>query len=115
VAWGTAKTKICLNAFSLLLKGQCDEITGGKFAACVVETGGKLPPDIVDIVSKLLPVSTTPAVPLAEFAAGVVDAGGISATGVKANFFARHCTIDTGGAPSLANISTNFPKISNSP
>jgi hypothetical protein len=43
---------MCLYAFSLLLKGQCDEITGGEFAA-----------GIVDIGSKLLPVSTTLAVP----------------------------------------------------
>jgi hypothetical protein len=41
----------------------------------------------------LPPVSTTPAVPVAKFGAGVVDTGG--------KFF-------TGGAPSLANISTNF-------
>jgi hypothetical protein len=43
---------MCLYAFSLLLKGQCNEIAGGKFAAY-----------IVDIDSKLLPVSTTLAVP----------------------------------------------------
>jgi hypothetical protein len=44
----------------------------------------------------LPPVSTTPAIPVAKFAAGVVDTGGKFATGV----------VDTGGAPSLANIST---------
>jgi hypothetical protein len=37
-------------------------------------------------------------VPVAKFAAGVVDTGGKFAT----------CGIDTGGAPSLVNISANF-------
>ncbi len=44
------------------------------------------------------PVSTTPAVSVAKFAAGVVDTSGKFATGV----------VDTGGA--LANISVDFPK-----
>jgi hypothetical protein len=48
------------------------------FATGIVDTGGNL-----------LPVSTTPAVPVAKFATGVVD---------------------TSGAPSLANISVNFRK-----
>ncbi len=43
------------------------------------------------------PVSTTPVLPVAKFGAGV-DNGGKFATRV----------IDTGGAPSLANLSTNF-------
>ncbi len=45
-------------------------------------------------------VSTTPAVFVAKFAAGVDDTGGKFTTVV----------VDTGGAPSLANISTNFLK-----
>jgi hypothetical protein len=45
-------------------------------------------------------VSTTPAVPVAKFAASVVNTCGKFATGV----------VDTGGAPSLANISANFQK-----
>ncbi len=60
--------------------------------------------------------STTPAVPVAKFAAGVIDtvgkrvvgvgdAGGKFATGV----------VDTGGAPSLENISANFRKNSKLP
>jgi hypothetical protein len=48
----------------------------------------------------LPPVSTTAAVLVAKFAAGVVDTGGEVATGV----------IDTVGAPLLANISTNLKK-----
>jgi hypothetical protein len=47
-----------------------------KFATVIVDTGGKL-------------VSTTPAVPVATFATGVID---------------------TGGVPSLASISVNFQK-----
>jgi hypothetical protein len=39
--------------------------TGGKFAACVVDTGGNLPP-----------VSTTQGELVAKFAAGAVDTGG---------------------------------------
>ncbi len=48
----------------------------------------------------LTPVSTTPAVPVAKFTAGVVDTGGKFATDV----------IDTGGASGLAIISANFRK-----
>jgi hypothetical protein len=48
-------------------------------------------------------VSTTPAVLVAKFAAGVVDTGGKFAT----------VFVDTGGARSFANISTNFRKIRN--
>jgi hypothetical protein len=49
-------------------------------------------------VANLPPVSTTPAVPVAKFAAGCKFATGVFGTGV----------VDTGGAPSLANISMNF-------
>ncbi len=45
-------------------------------------------------VANLPPESATPAVPVAKFATGAVD---------------------TGGAPSLANISANFRKIRNDP
>ncbi len=70
-------------------------------------------------------VSTTPAVPVAKFAAGVVENGGKFATGVAdtgGKFAAgivdtggKFATgvVDTGGAPLLANIFTNFWK--NSP
>jgi hypothetical protein len=60
------------------------------FAASILDTSGNL-----------VPVSTSPAVPGAKFAAGVVDAGGKFATGV----------VDTCGAPSFVNISANFWKI----
>jgi hypothetical protein len=46
------------------------------------------------------PVSITPAVTVAKFAAGDIDTGSKFATGV----------VDTGGAPLLANISANFRK-----
>jgi hypothetical protein len=48
----------------------------------------------------LIPVSTTQAKLVANFAAGVVDTGGKFATGV----------VDTSGAPLLTNISANFRK-----
>ncbi len=66
------------------------------------------------------PVSTTPALPVAKFAAGVIDTGGNFAAGVVdtgGKFAARVVdtsgkfatgVIDTGGAPSPANISANF-------
>ncbi len=63
--------------------------TGSKFAACVIDMGGKLPPVSTTPVANWPMVSATPAVPVAKFATGVVD---------------------TGGAPSLANISVNFSK-----
>jgi hypothetical protein len=53
------------------------------FAAGVDDTDGKFVAGIVDQGGNLLPVSTTPAVPVEKIAAGVVD---------------------TSGAPSLANI-----------
>jgi hypothetical protein len=68
--------------------------TGGKFAAGVVDTGGKLPP-----------VSTTLLKLVAKFAAGVVDTGGKFATSV----------VDTGGQPLAVNISENFRKNSKRP
>jgi hypothetical protein len=46
-------------------------------------------PVLLKTVANLSPVSTTPAEPMAKFAAGLVD---------------------TSGAPSLANISANFQK-----
>ncbi len=51
-------------------------------------------------VANLPPVSTTPAVPVAKFASGVVDTGGKFTTDV----------VDTDGAPGLANISAKFSK-----
>jgi hypothetical protein len=59
------------------------------FAACVVDTGGKLPSVSLIPAENLPPVSTTLTNLVAKFAAGVVD---------------------TGGAPLLANISANFRK-----
>ncbi len=46
-------------------------------------------------VANLPPVSTTPAVQVAKFAASVVDTGGKFATGVADNAG----VVDTGGAP----------------
>jgi hypothetical protein len=61
---------------------KCVNYTGGKFVAGVVDSGGNLPLVMV--------VLTTPAAPVAKFAAGVVDAdGGKIATG----------GVDIGGAP----------------
>jgi hypothetical protein len=65
-------------------------------------------PDIVPIIgtgvltpaANLPLVSTTPVVPVAKFAAGVIDTGGKFSTGV----------VDTSGAPWLVNISANFRK-----
>ncbi len=51
----------------------------------------------------LLPVSTTPVVQVAKFAAGVVDTGCKFAPGVI-----DAGVVDTGGAPSLMNISRKF-------
>ncbi len=53
------------------------------------------------------------------FAAGVVDTGGIIATGINNSIgiggkFAAH-VVDTGGAPGLANISENLKKNSKWP
>ncbi len=60
------------------------------FAKCVNYTGGKLAAGVVDGGGNLPLVSTTPAAPVAKFAAGVVDAdGGKIATG----------GVDIGGAP----------------
>ncbi len=55
------------------------------------------------------PVSTTPAVPVAKFATGVVYSGGKFDTCVV-NTAGKFATgvFDTGGAPGLANISANF-------
>ncbi len=58
-----------------------------KFAAGVIDNGGKFSTGVLDTGSKI--------------AAGVIDTGGKFATGVD----------DTGGAPWLPNISMNFRKI----
>ncbi len=72
-----------------------------KFAAGVVDTGGKFAAGVVDTRGNLPPVSTTQGDLMAKFAAGIVDTGCKFATGV----------VDTGGAPRLANISANFRKL----
>jgi hypothetical protein len=56
-------------------------------------------------------VSTTPAVPVAKFAPGVLDTGGKFATGVvdTSGKFSTE-VVDTGGASSFANISANLRK-----
>jgi hypothetical protein len=54
--------------FPLFATGVID--TGDKFAACVVDTGGNLPP------VSLTQVSTTLAKLVAKFAAGVIDTSG---------------------------------------
>jgi hypothetical protein len=53
----------------------------------VVDTGGN--PVSLTLVANLPPVSTTPAVPVPKYTAGVVDTSGKFATGV----------VDSGGAP----------------
>jgi hypothetical protein len=58
------------------------------------------------LVANLPPVSTTPAAPVAKFAAGGKLAIGVVDTGSK---FATS-GVDTGGAPLLANIFANFQK-----
>jgi hypothetical protein len=50
--------------------------TGGKFAAGVVDTGGKLPPLSNLPTVSLPPVSTTLLKVVAKFATGFVDTGG---------------------------------------
>jgi hypothetical protein len=57
----------------------------------------------------LPPVSTTTAVQLRKFTAGVIDTGGQFATGgeyISGKF--APIVVDTGGAPLLANIFSNF-------
>jgi hypothetical protein len=56
--------------------------TGGKFAAAVIDTSGKLPPAANLPLVSLTPVSTTQGKLVGKFAAGVVDTGGKFATGV---------------------------------
>ncbi len=51
------------------------------FATGVIDTDGKFTPGVVDTVP-LLPVLTTPAVPVAKFISGVIDTSGNFATGV---------------------------------
>ncbi len=60
----------------------------------VIDTGGNFAAGIIDTVGYLLPISTTPAVLVAKFAAGDVDTSCKFAKGV----------IDTSGAPSLVNF-----------
>ncbi len=75
------------------------------FATCVADTGGKIAAGVVDTGGKLPPVSTTLLKLVAKFAAGVVNTGGKFATGV----------VDTGGQALAANISANFRKNSKRP
>jgi hypothetical protein len=49
--------------------------TGGKFAAGVIDTGRNLPMVSLTPVANTPPVSTTPAVPVAKFAAHVGSSG----------------------------------------
>ncbi len=85
--------------------GQCHEIfdlgffhdvdTGGKFIASIVDTGVSLPRvTLLDTGGKFATGIKTPAVAVEKFATGVID---------------------TGGAPSLANISENHWKNSKLP
>jgi hypothetical protein len=50
--------------------------SGGKFAACVVDTSGNSPPGSLTPVANLPPVSTTLAKLAEKFAASIVDTGG---------------------------------------
>jgi hypothetical protein len=83
-----------------------------KFAASVIDTGGKFAAGVVDTGSApwlvncwhgwqiLPPVSTMLAKLVEKFAASVIDTGGKFAAGV----------VDTGSAPWLVNISANLLK-----
>jgi hypothetical protein len=68
--------------------------------------------DDVDTGGNLLPVSTTPVVPVAKFAAGILDTGGNFATVIvdTGGKFTPGGVVDTGGAPSLVNIFASFQK-----
>ncbi len=78
------------------LSGVCSLILFPLFAACVVDTGGNLPP-----------VSTTQREVVAKFAASVVDTGGKFAASV----------VDTGGylPPVLLTPVANLPPVSLTP
>jgi hypothetical protein len=79
--------------------------TDGKFAASVVDTSGKMPPASLTPVANLPPVSLTPVSLVL-----VANLPPISTTLAElvAKFTAS--VIDTGGAPSLVNVSTYFRK-----
>ncbi len=72
--------------------------TGGKFAACVVDIGGNLPPASLTPAANLPPVLLTPVENLPPVSTTLAKMVEKFATGV----------VDTGGTPSLANISANF-------
>ena len=74
------------------------------FAPVVVDTG-LLPVSLIP-VANLPSISSTPAVPVAIFANGVIDICCKFATGV-----ADTRVFDTGGALRLGNISASFKKI----
>ncbi len=71
-----------------------------KFAAGIIDTGGKFPLVSLTPATNLPPVSTTLAKLVAKFAAGVVDTDGKFAIGVvdTGGKFATG-VVDTGGAP----------------
>jgi hypothetical protein len=72
------------------------------FATGVIDTGGKFAVGVMIPVANLPPVSfeNLPVVPVAKFAAGVVNTGGKFATGVV-DTSGKFVTgvVDTGGAP----------------
>jgi hypothetical protein len=72
--------------------------TGGKFAACVVDTGGKLPLALLTPVTNLPPVSSG-----GKFATSINNASEM------VDKFAAD-VVDTGGPPWLANNSANLKK-----
>ncbi len=75
-----------------------------KFAAGVVDTGGKLPPVLLTLTANFPLLSTTLSKLVLKFAAGVVDTGCIFAAGV----------IDTGGnfAAGVMDTGANLPLVS---
>jgi hypothetical protein len=80
-------------------KGLSSLILFPSFAVGDIDTGGKFTSSVIDTSGNLPTVSTRPGVPVAKFAAGVVDLG----------------VIDTGDVTWLANISANFWKNSKWP
>ncbi len=66
----------------------------------MVDTSGNFPPVTLTLLENLPPVSTTPAVPVTKFAAGVADTCRKFATSV----------VDPGGTPSHSEYLRNFFK-----
>ncbi len=86
------------------------------FAAGVVDTGGNLPPVSTTLLKLVAKFAAGVVDTGGKFATGFVDTGGKIAAGVvvTSGKFATG-VIDTGGQPLAANISANFRKNSKRP